>query len=163
MGMGTRIVWLLAAALGCSGCSGDAEPTRAAAAFSSFQAALQRGDEAACRALVTGESAKALGAIDWRAVGKRKPLEVLGSERGAGDFRVKVADPNDGGRTAEFVVVREYGRYVVDLVATAGMHTEVIEAADSREEFVPQELSPRDLERIRQYELSRPVEATSRR
>ncbi|MCB9886527.1 MAG: hypothetical protein H6838_13620 [Planctomycetes bacterium] len=82
---------------------------------------------------MTAESGKALGAIDWRAVGSRKPLQVLGSERGAGDFRVKVADPNDGGRAAEFVVVREYGRYVVDLVATAGMHTEVVEAAGSRE------------------------------
>ncbi|MCA8963342.1 MAG: hypothetical protein KDC48_00570 [Planctomycetes bacterium] len=161
--MGNRIVWLLAAAIGCGACSSDTGPAMAAAAFESFQGALQRGDEAACRGLVTAESGKALGAIDWRAVGSRKPLQVLGSERGAGDFRVKVADPNDGGRAAEFVVVREYGRYVVDLVATAGMHTEVVEAAGSREEFVPQELTPRDLERIRQYELSRPVDATTRR
>ncbi len=161
--MGNRIVWLMTLAIGCSACSTDTGPAQAAAAFAAFQTALQSGDETACRRLVTSESAPALDAIDWRAVRQRQPLRVLGSERGAGDFRVKVADPNDNERAAEFVVVREYGRYVVDLVATAGLHTEVVEAAGGREEFVPQQLTPRDLERIRQYELSRPVDATSRR
>src|SRR5690606_14609490 len=106
-------------------------PADAAATFAAFQAALQRGDEAACRGLVTSESATALSGIDWQAVQKKQPLVVLGAEHGTGDLRVKVRDPNTDGSTAEFVVVREFGRYVVDLVATAGMHTEVVEAAGS--------------------------------
>ncbi|MCB9886528.1 MAG: hypothetical protein H6838_13625 [Planctomycetes bacterium] len=35
--MGNRIVWLLAAAIGCGACSSDTGPAMAAAAFESFQ------------------------------------------------------------------------------------------------------------------------------
>lgn len=141
---------------GAVSCARDTAPQEAAKAFAAFQEALQRGDATACRSLVTGESAAALDAVDWQAVKQKQPLQVLGAKAGVGDFRVAVRDPNQQGTAAEFVVVREYGRFVVDLVATAGMHTEVVEAAGSREEFVPQALTPRDLERIRQYELQQP-------
>ncbi len=154
--MRKRLGSLFATALCVSACSPDQESSAAAAVFTAFQDALRRGDAAACRNLVTAESAKALDAVDWRAVRERRSLEVTGSERGALDYRVKVADPNDGGRAAEFVVVREYGRLVVDLVATAGMHTEVREATAGREELAPRELTPADRERIRQFELSQP-------
>lgn len=137
-------------------CGGDPEPGRAAEAFAAFQAALQRGDRHACRTLLTEKSALALDDLPWDRVRARQPLTVLGAERGTGDFRVQVRDPGDGDRVSQFVVVREYGRLVVDLVATAGLHTEVVEAAGSKEEFVPRELSPADRERIRQYELSQP-------
>jgi hypothetical protein len=137
-------------------CGADPDPGRAAAAFSAFQAALQRGDRDACRALLTEQSTLALDDLPWDRVRDREPLAVLGAERGIGDFRVHVRDPGDGGRVSQFVVVREYGRLVVDLVATAGLHTEIVEASGSKEEFVPRELSPADLDRIRQYELSQP-------
>jgi hypothetical protein len=54
------------------------------------------------------------------------------------------------------VVVREYGKLVVDLVATAGRHAEVVEAAGSTEELLPRELTPADLDRIRLHELAQP-------
>lgn len=137
-------------------CAGDAEPAAAAAAFTSFQAALQRGDRAACRDLLTEASAAALEGLPWARVQTQQPLTVLGAERGPGDFRVRIADPNQGDRQSHFVVVREYGRLVVDLIATAGLHTEVVEAAGSTDVMVPRELTPADYERIRQRELATP-------
>jgi hypothetical protein len=148
------------AAATLAACVGDAAATAAAAArFADFQAALLRGDESACRDLLTIESGAALAEIPWAEVRARQPLRILGAERRERDFRVQVEDPNAGGAHSEFVVVREYGKLVVDLVASAGLHAEpatAVEAADQRSEFVPRELTPRDHERIRRQELSEP-------
>jgi hypothetical protein len=169
MHMGTWIggvgLGLGASALALMACSGDREVERAAAAFRSFQDALQRGDQEAVRGLITLESAPAIAEIDWSTAKNAPQLTVVGGERGLGDFRIHVAPTADGqpaasDKTAEFVVVREYGKYVVDLVATAGLHTEVVEATARRSEFVPQPLSPRDLDRIREIELARPATAS---
>jgi hypothetical protein len=137
-------------------CSGRADTDAAAHTFASFQAALQRGDQTACRALLTRESQQALAELPWDRVRRQQPLVVLDTERSAGEYLVHVRDPNDGGRRSEFVVVREYGQLVVDLVATAGRHAEVVEAAGSAEELVPRELTPADYDRIRQHELAQP-------
>jgi len=141
-----------------SGCANDGDHAEAVAAFARFQAALQRHDAEGCREVITTESAAALGEMPWDRISKRQPLEVLSatSEQGQFDVRLRVADPNEGGRVSEFVVVREWGRYVVDLVATAGLHTEVVEGTASREQFAPRALTPADIERIRRYELAQP-------
>lgn len=158
--MGNKIVVLVLALLGA--CGGDQASARAEAAFAAFQAALQRGDGEAARQLVTLESAPALADLDWASLRAQPPLEVVGSERHAAEFRLRVRQAGAPQTAGAFVVVREYGRYVVDLVATAGMHTEIVEATAGREEFVPQELSPRDLDRIRAIELAKPATATRR-
>jgi hypothetical protein len=137
-------------------CAGEPDTAAAGRTLAAFQAALQRGDQQACRELLTRESQAAVAELPWRELQQRQPLVVLGAERSAGEFLVQVADPNAGGRRSEFVVVREYGRLVVDLVATAGRHTEVVEAAGAPEQFEPRELTPADLDRIRQYELAQP-------
>jgi hypothetical protein len=145
-------VWILASA-----CGGDPDEARAAEVFAEFQDALQRGDASACRELLTRESRVAVDQMPWERVRGKRPLLVEGVERTSCDFRVHVTDPNDGDRPAEFVVVREYGKLVVDLVATAGMHTEFVEAAaGSEHEFEPRELTPADMDRIRLHELSQP-------
>jgi hypothetical protein len=138
-------------------CTGeDRDPPAAAAAFAAFQAALHRQDEAACRELLTIESAAALAEMPWQRVREQQPLEVLGAERSGNRFHVAIADPNAGGRRSQFVVVREYGRLVVDLVASAGMHAEVVEASTGKDEFEPRELTPADFDRIRLHELAQP-------
>jgi hypothetical protein len=146
----------LVAALACAlaSCGADADTLAAASVFDTFQHAVQRGDAAACRPLLTEESAQALLAMPWGEIQKRQPLHVLGAERFQEGFRVQVQDPNEGGRASEFVVVRENGRLVVDLVATAGLHAEPREAVGSRETTVPRELTPADRDRIRQFELA---------
>ncbi len=157
--MGNKIAVLGLALLGA--CGADQASARAEAAFTAFQAALQRGDAEAARQLVTLESAPALADLDWASLRAQPRLEVVGSEQRAAEFRLRVQQAGAPQTAGEFVVVREYGRYVVDLVATAGMYTEIVEATSGREEFVPQDLSPRDLDRIRALELARP--ATARR
>ena len=150
--------WLLVAvATFAAACQGDDSKARAADAFANFQAALLRGDAAACRGLLTQESLPAVAELQWQEVQRRRPLVVLEVVATSWDFRVRVADPNDGNRESEIVVVREYGRFVVDLVATAGMHTQIVEATGSRQEFEQQELTPRDLDRLRKYQLSQPL------
>ena len=154
-----RMRWIVAAlAMVVPGCANDVEHEEAVAAFARFQAALQRHDVDACRNAITAESAAALGEMPWDRIGKRQPLAVLDakSERGWFDVRVRVADPNEGGRVSEFVVVREWGRYVVDLVATAGLHTEVVEGTVPRDELAPRALTPADFDRIRRHQLAQP-------
>lgn len=140
------------------GCANEGEYKEAVATFARFQAALQRHDADGCREVITTESAAALGEIPWDRISKRQPLEVLSATGEQGQFtvRVRVADPNEGGRVSDYIVVREWGRYVVDLVATAGLHTEVVEGAASREQLAPRELTPADHDRIRRYQLAQP-------
>lgn len=147
---------LVVAFVGLGACGTDAGPAAARAVFGSFQQALQRGDESACRALLTRESGAALADLPWDRLAQQRPLEVRGARPDGYGFRVEVADPNAGGAAGEFVVVREHGRLVVDLVASAGLTAEVVEAAGSREVLEPRELTPADLDRIRQHELATP-------
>ena len=121
-----------------------------------FQIALRAGDRSRCRELITEESAAALPSIPWHAVQAKQPLRVIGAEHGDSGYRVQVADPNEGQRQSEFVVVREYGRIVVDLVATAGLTAEFVERPVENGGFEPRELTPADYDRIRQIELARP-------
>jgi len=140
-------------------CSEDRGPTEAMNTFSAFQAALQQRDTESCRKLLTIASQEALADMPWDAVAEKQPLLVVGAVRPHRDspvFRVAIQDPNNDGAEAQFVVVREYGRLVVDLVASAGLTAKVVEASSSKEQFVPRQLTPKDHERIRQYELSQP-------
>lgn len=150
------VVPLFAAVL-LAGCAGDPDPAAAARTFTEFQSALQRGDAEGCRRVLTLESALALADLPWDRVAAQLPLQVLGARREGTQLRVAIADPNDGGRRSEFVVVREYGRLVVDLVASAGLHAQVVEAtASTSHTIVPRELTPADLDRIRLHELAEP-------
>lgn len=139
-----------------AGCGADPEVQTAAAVFSKLQAALQHGDRAACRDLLTEQSATAIDALPWDRIRERQALVVLGAERGQGDFRVQVQDPNEGGRRSDFVVVKEYGRMVVDLVATAGLSATVVEAAGAKDVLEPRALTDADYERIHQRQLTQP-------
>ncbi|MBL8754334.1 MAG: hypothetical protein JNK15_13615 [Planctomycetes bacterium] len=139
-----------------AGCGHDPGPGNAHAAFASFQQALRQKDEAACRALLTQESAAVLADMPWDRVASQPALEVLGARTEGHEYRVQVADPAAGGKQAEFVVVREHGKLVVDLVASAALTAEIREASGSKEELAPRELTPADHDRIRQWELAQP-------
>lgn len=140
----------------CTACGGDPEAAAAVRTLHDFQAALRAHDESGCRALLTRESAAALAQVPWQQVAAQAPLQVLGAERQSLGYRVAVADPNHAGRRGEFVVVRENGRLVVDLVATAGLTATTSEAGASSDVIVPRELTPADFDRIRQRELATP-------
>jgi hypothetical protein len=146
-------------ATGCGTGGTDPAATAAAAAFVAFQAALQRGDEGACRELLTHESAAALADLPWERLRQQQALGVLGARAiDRGRFHVAIQDASAGGRRSEFVVVREYGRLVVDLIATAGLHTEVVDTPTVAEPDIvaPRPLTPADFDRIRAHELAQP-------
>jgi hypothetical protein len=139
-----------------AGCRHDAGPEQAHAAFASFQQALRQKDESACRALLTVESSAVLAEMPWDRVASQPALEVLGARSEGHQYRVQVKDPAASGTVSEFVVVREHGKLVVDLVASAALSAEIREASTSKEELEPRVLTPADLDRIRQWELAQP-------
>ncbi|HEB54328.1 MAG TPA: hypothetical protein ENI87_13835 [bacterium] len=152
---------LLAFASLLPGCADGGEDSGSRAAMDtlrSFQRALQQRDEATCRELLTAESRPLLAEMPWAEVTARQPLRVVDASlrRNRGhEFLVDVIDPNEGDAHSQFVVVREFGRLVVDLVATAGLHT-VVTAATGEPKFEPRALTPEDHDRIREYQLAQP-------
>lgn len=152
----TRPLLLLAL---LTACSHDDGPDRAMRAFTTFQQALQQGDAPACRALLTRESQPVVAELPWEDLAARAPLTVLGAARARGnaeEYYVDVRDPNDGDALGRYVVVREYGQMVVDLVASAGLTARAVEVGSGEERFEPATLKPADYDRIREYELSQP-------
>jgi len=154
---------LLVPAVLAAACADRDAPSRAAtAAFSAFQQALRTHDEHGCRRLLTRESAVVIPSLPWDSAASSEPLCIDGVSTVGSAFHVHVRDPNQGGAPATFVVVREYGELVVDLVASAACNAVEVpsegaaEADFRREEFEPRELTPADYDRIRQHELSQP-------
>lgn len=137
-------------------CGEDRDLAPARAAFVAFEQALRAGDESACRGLMTRDSAVALAEIPWAQVQAKQPLVVLGARRVGSEFRVDVRDPNAGNAAGEYIVVREYGRMVVDLIATAALTAEVRENPNSADVLEPWPLTPEELDRIRLHELATP-------
>lgn len=139
-------------------CGSNEAPHPAAATFSAFQRALQQRDEAALGQLVTAASTPVIAELPWERIQQQQPLQVLGTTGTPSPSRtlVDVADPNHGGRRSQFVVVRENGRLRVDLIESAGMHAQAVEATADAGDFEPRELTPADLDRIRQRELATP-------
>jgi len=147
-------------------CARDAGAADAVlATFARFQDALFARDVAALRAVVTDESAPAVDGMPFDRVRGQQPLQALGATDERGRWFVHVRDPNAGGRSGGlaggiYVVVRENGRLVVDLIATAAMNS--TPTGPGRTEVTPRELTPDDLERVRQRELATPPGAPVR-
>jgi hypothetical protein len=141
-------------------CARDAGAADAVlATFARFQDALFARDVAALRAVVTGESAPVVDEMPFDRVCGQQPLQALCATDERGRWFVHVRDPNargGGGHPAGgiYVVVRENGRLVVDLIATAAMNS--TPTGPGRTEVVPRELTPDDLEQIRRRELADP-------
>ena len=140
---------LLLAVSSLSCCSGDRAEDAAAQAFAEFQSALFRGDAAALRKLLCYESRaviRDLVAVDLRG---KKPLVVTGISRHISQYRVHVADPNSGGRESFYVLTKEDGRIRVDLLATTLYNRKTVRRRLDRPVFVPQRLTPVDIDRIK--------------
>lgn len=133
------------AALGLTACSQDTAPESAAtAAFERFQDALFAGDRPALAALLTHESRTTLDQVPMDAGTGKQRLQVIGVKAFPPEYEIAIRDPNDGGRTGTFVVVREDGRYVVDLVASAGHHRVEDPTAKRSWHIEPRALAPHE-------------------
>ncbi|MCA8949232.1 MAG: hypothetical protein KDE27_07005 [Planctomycetes bacterium] len=138
-------------------CGGDRGAAAAVALVVEFEGALRTGDSQRCRQLVTAESKPAIAELPWQTLRGRRPLAVGAAEPEGCGYRVHVEDPNQGGAAGAFLVVREYGVLVVDLVATAGLTAEFTERPLDEPEFVPQELTPADIDRAERMRLAQPA------
>ena len=154
------LLLILTVMTGCSEDNGtDKGVKEAIRAFSSFQTALQASERGNCRDLLTIDSREVLKDLPWQAIASQQPLEVVSAERPHGDqplYLINIRDPNNGNSEGQFIVVREYGRMVVDLIASAGLTAKIVEGAGSKQQFEPKRLSPKDQERARLHQLSQP-------
>lgn len=123
--------WLLPI-LALGACAGEGEAEAAArAAFEGFQDALFRGDRGALAKTLCKASLAALDQIPLDKSAGKQRLVVTGVRAFPPEYEVQIQDPNESDQPGTFVVVREDGRYVVDLVATVGFHR-VLDASAKR-------------------------------
>lgn len=138
-----------------AGC-GDAEREAERAAertFAEFQRALFAGDRAALRAGVTEESRPAIDGLPLAELGVREPLRITGARDACGSWHVGVTDPGDGDAPGTYVVVRENGKLVVDLIASAALAARDTGVPVVDAPFEPHALTPADHDRLRRMQL----------
>jgi hypothetical protein len=145
---------LLTVTAACDGGAAAAEK-EAVRTFEQFQQALVTGDQGACAHLLTRESQPAVAQMPWERLRHEKPLRILGTTREGFEYWIRVADPNQGDRESCYVVVREYGKLVVDLLATAA-HNVTFVPHQGPPDFQPTTLTPAELERVRRMQLDQP-------
>ena len=136
-----------------TGCSGEPVTVAAMATFERFQDALFCNDPAAARNLVTSESRPVIDSIPWTQVTSRDRLIPVDATDQRGCYHIAVRDPNEGHGLGFYVVVRERGRLVVDLVATAELAAEPESAGSGPQQLELRELRAEDHDRIRRIQL----------
>lgn len=139
-----------------AGCGKPAGEGKALAAFAAFQSALFAGDAPALRACVTEESAPAVDGMPFDAIRTRTPLVAIDAIDLRGRWLIRAIDPNQGGAPADYLVTRERGRFVVDLIATAQLHATEKDGPKGPPTFTPRDLTADDLDEVRRRELATP-------
>ena len=126
-------------------CSPAPEADAAAvAAFEHFQDALFHGDKAALAATLSKSSLPALDQIPLDASSGKQRLAVTGVRAFPPEYEIQIVDPNEAGHPGTFVVVREDGRFVVDLIATVGFHRVEDASAKRSWHIEPRALQPHE-------------------
>ncbi|MFO1053446.1 MAG: hypothetical protein U1F36_14635 [Planctomycetota bacterium] len=124
-----RAVCLLLALASLPGCNGgDDGSTEARATFASFQAALRSGDRDALRDLLTRDCGPAIEPLA-EAKGRDASEVMIESAAATGSGTVELHVRDAAGSAGVFVVVRESGRWRVDLVESAARSNGVLKGA----------------------------------
>jgi hypothetical protein len=156
----------ISAAIGISAlllasCGQPSKDAQAMATFAAFQDALFAADKQALRNLVTEESAAAVDAMPFDSIRQQQRLVATEAQDLRGSWLVRAENPNQRATSGDYIVTRERGRFVVDLVATAQLHaTSTGIAAPSG--FTQRELTPADHDEIRRRALATPPAAPGR-
>src|SRR5690606_19881776 len=137
---------------GCDG--GAADEIAVRARFQAFQDAVSSGDRAALYDLVTPESKRAVAHLPLERARGKQQVEVLDVERQHSTFLLRVADPNEAGRRTTYVMVRQAGSLVVDLLETTAYNSREKWLPGPPTRLVPAPLGPRELARIRAQEAA---------
>lgn len=124
-------------------CAGDArEPDEVRRLFLAFQDALMRADCEALRPLLTPESRRVLAELPLQRARGKQLLEVTGIRGQHSRYVVDVRDPNAGGSPGHFVIVREGGELLVDLVATVTGQNRMVRHGRPDWQLVPGGIDP---------------------
>ena len=134
-----------------TGCADDRATQAALATFDSFQDAVFARDASTARSLVTGESRQVIDAMPWAEVTSRDRLIPVDSIDQRGCYHIEVRDPNEDNALGYYVVVRERGKLVVDLVATASLAARPGPASTEPPQFELQELQAIDSHKIEEF------------
>jgi hypothetical protein len=128
--------------------AGAAEADQVLTVFTSFQQALHQGDAPAVGRLLAADSQPVLAELSWSSLRSKEPLVPLGVERHDFEYWVRVRDPGQGGAESVFVIAREEGRLVVDLIATAG-HNRTLKQKTGPQQFDDRPLTDAEQEQLR--------------
>lgn len=140
---------MLAVLAACS--EGSAADKAAIAAFDRFQAAMFGRDATALRTMVTEESREVIAQLPLDRLDGQEPLVAIGCEPQGAEQWITVRDPNQGDHRSTFVIVRENGRLVVDLLATAAHQAEYT-PHHGPQEVEPRQLTAEERERVRRMD-----------
>jgi hypothetical protein len=148
--MSPRSLLLLGAAFlpGCADAGAAADADQVVAVFTAFQHALQQGDTSAAGRLLASDSQPVLAEMSWASVRARQALVPLSVERHDFEYWIHVRDPNEHGAESVFVVAREQGRLVVDLIATAG-HNRTLKPKTGPTQFDDRPLTAEEQQQLR--------------
>lgn len=117
--------------------------------FEAFQTALLEGDQSALRRLVCSDARPAIREMCLENRSGQRALSVTGVTRRSYEYLVHFTDPNHQDRASYFVLCVEDGAMRVDLRATHRDHTVTKRRFLAEGRFVPQRLSPEQIERAR--------------
>lgn len=125
----------------------------AVARLQAFKVCVAKGDKAGMIPLLSLESRNIVEALPTK--GRvDQPFEVLDQwTRSPSEIHVKVRDPDPTAqnRVGTYVVVREEGRWRIDLLATAGLNSEEVKLPGPSHRLIPKPMSGTALrEQVRQ-------------
>ena len=129
--------------------------------FEAFQTALIQRDRTALQDLVCSDARPAIRALCLENREGQPALRVTGVSKRQYDYLVHVADPATSGPTSHFVLTMEDGVMRVDLRATYRDHSLEKRRFLAEKRFVPQRLSPEQIERARVVHSSQAGPAAS--
>ena len=118
--MPLRLAVILCLSTMLASCSEDPAFAAAKSSLAEFQRGLQQGDRALLRKSVTSRSREYVSKLPRRA--SKVPLKVLAQKRENSRIYLDVVDESPDAPVQQgcFVIAKENGSWLVDLIATAG-------------------------------------------
>lgn len=143
------VLAVIALALGNTSCGEPSTVHAAGDVFERFQDCMFAGDRKGLRDLLSASSLEFLPHLPLERARDKQRLEVVHTESRPPQIYLRVRDPNEADAERIFVLVREDGRLVVDLMATTTFNHTERPNPDGRVRVDPRDLTPAEMARIR--------------
>jgi len=132
-----------------TGCEDRSAAEKATAVFYRYQDALFAGDRKALRRLLSVESREIVAQLPLQRVRDKQRLEVIDTVVQRPEVLITVRDPNRNGAESHYVVVKERGELVLDLLATTAYNHIERATPGGIPTFSPNSLPADEIARIR--------------